>query len=135
MSTHIIKTIPIPISNLQLLIPDLNIRNWLLRGITTLADITIGPAIKTFIAIQLEYGLESKDLYTYNQIAHFLSAIPTPFFSIPIKTYLYLTNPTTSIKGISLFYKLLNQKSVLSISPSMKSWEIDLKSSYSTEQN
>lgn len=134
MSTHNTKSIPLPISSLQILVPDLNVRRWTSRGITTVEDIKISPSIKTFRAIQIDHGLESMALYTDNQIAHLLLVIPTPYVSISNKIFLYLTNPVTSIKGISLFYNFLNQKSELSKIPSMKTWELDLMSSYSIEQ-
>ena len=53
------QTIPFPITGLQLLIPDLNIKHWGDRCIQTVADIRIGPATKTFRTLQIEYGLSA----------------------------------------------------------------------------
>lgn len=96
----------------------------------TIADIQIGPAIKTFWSIQLEYGLDSKDHYPYIQIVHLLNSFTETSTAILWQMFLYFSNPNTSIKGISLFYNFLHQKTIFTKTPYMRTWEIDLKISY-----
>lgn len=47
-------SLPLPISSLDGIIPDLHIKHWLDKGIKTINDLMIGPTIKTFRAVQLE---------------------------------------------------------------------------------
>lgn len=42
------KSIPLSISSLQFLIPNLRIKHWISKGITNVMDIKVGPATKTF---------------------------------------------------------------------------------------
>lgn len=85
-------------------------------------------------ASQIEYDLQSNDMYTFIQISHLLATIPDLSTKIPWRIFLYVTNPTTSIKGISLFYNFLNQKSTFTKTPTMRTWEIEFKSSYTIAQ-
>lgn len=70
------------------------------------------------------------------QITHLLLFITNPYIKIPWRIVLtfYLTNPNTPIKGVSLFYNFINQKSIYIKAPSMKTWELDLMSSFTPKQ-
>lgn len=117
-----------------MLIRNLNVKHWEPKGITTVADIQIGPTTKTFRSLQIEYSLESKDQYTYTQISHLLSSTKETSTDKPWRMFLYFTNPITPIKCISLFYSFLHQKNVFTKTPSMRTWEIELKTSYTLDQ-
>lgn len=107
---QVIKPLPLTISSFQLIIPDLHISHWITKGIGVVEDLLVGPSIKTFGALQLEYGLDNNDHYRYLQIAHFIQNTSQISTMLPWRASLYLTNPTTNIKGMSLFYNLLNNK-------------------------
>lgn len=118
------KYIPLSISSLQLLNPNIKVGHWTSKGISTVDDIKTGPSLKTFRAAQIEHGLELKDHYAHIQVSHLLLSIPNPCVTLPWRSFLYLTNPNN----------FFNQNSIFSKTPSMKTWEIDLMSSFTSEQ-
>lgn len=126
-SSQITKSIPITTSSLPINIPNLYISHWISKGILTLADLMEGSTIKSFTTLQSEYGLADNDHYRYLQIAHFFHKSPTTSIKVPWRVYLYLTNPNTNIKGISLFYNILNNKQVFKKSNNILAWEHDFR--------
>lgn len=97
-------------------------------------DLMVGPPLKSFRSLQLEFDISSKDLYTYLQLTHILwtrrvTAISLPWF---IKQFYY--SPSAKTKGISLFYLLLNNKDVFSKSSSMVAWEKEIGIEFTSDQ-
>lgn len=131
---QVMKPMQLTTSSLSLLIPDIHITHWMNKDIKVLADLMVGPTLKTFEALQIEYGLEDNDQYRYIQIAHLLHKTPQITIDIPWRVFLYLTNPRTNIKGISLFYNLLNNKNIVTKANNIKAWEQDLGATYTEEQ-
>lgn len=128
------KTLPLTISSLALIILDLHISHWVSKGARVIEDLMVGPTLKTFRALQLEYGIEERDHYRYLQILHFLHSNPQTSTLLPWRVVLYLTNPFTNIKGISLFYNTLNNKNDFTKSTPIKAWERDIDTAYTTDQ-
>lgn len=74
----------------------------------------IGHSRKTFRSLQVEFGLEEADYFTFIRISHFLKTNPPLSFQIPRRIAIYLIKQSTNIKGISLFYNIMNGKLVFS---------------------
>ena len=129
-----VKLLPLPISSLPLIIPGLSVAHWSVKGIKTVGDLLSGPTLKSFQALQGEFGLADTDSYRYLQISHFLKKSPQTSTALPWRAMLYFTNPTTNIKGISLFYNLLNNKNIFIKTSNMDTWERDIGATFSDDQ-
>lgn len=105
--------VQLPITSLPCLFLDISITHWNSKGLKTLDDIMVGPAIKTFRTLQWEYNISPNDYLTYLQITHFLHSNQSLNISLPWKSVLFLTNPNTKNKDISLMY-MLNNMNILS---------------------
>lgn len=128
------SSFPLPLTSLVTIISDLNVKHWKDKGIINHTDLMIGPSRKTFRSLQVEFGLEGADYYTFIRISHFLKTNPPLSFQLPWKIALYLTKHFTNIKGISLFYNTISEKQMFSRSSNIVAWERDLGISYSSEQ-
>lgn len=87
------------------------------KGIRDADDLMIEPAPKTFRSLKIEYGL-TNDYYTYLHITHFMCSNPNTTLSLPWHIAQYYTNPNSKTKGISLFYKKLNNKDIFHLQTS-----------------
>lgn len=129
-------TIPLslPICSLPLINPVRHIAHWVAKGIITVANLMVRPTLKTFRAVQFEYGLEDSDQYQFLQVDHFLHASLHTSTLLPQRIALYFTKPPTNIKVIFLFYNTLNNKMIFTKSSKIKAWEQNLYTSYTSEQ-
>lgn len=93
----------------------------------------MGPSLKTFRSLQIEYDLTSRDYYTYLQITHFLCSFPMTVITLPWNINQFYSNINTRIKGVSLFYKMLNNKEVYTKTSAMLAWERELGVSYTPD--
>lgn len=114
------KPLPFTLASIAMLIPDIHISHWVSKGIITTEDLMIGPTLKTFRAVQLKYGIKDHDHYRYLQISNFLHTNPHSTTYLPWRAVLYFTNPSTKIKGISLFYNMLHNKNKFTKSRTVK---------------
>lgn len=131
---QVVKPLPLTISSLPLIVPGLSVARWLAKGIKVIDDLSIGPVLKSFSDLQVEFGLEDYDSYRYLQIVHLLRRNTQTSTLLPWRVMLYLTNPTTNIRGISLFYNLLNNKTVFVKTSNLVAWERDLGATFSDYQ-
>lgn len=124
----------LPLQSLTAVIPDLNIRRWVNKGVKDIDDLMIGPAPKTFRSLQIEVDLTSHEYYTYLQIYHFLRSNSNTTMSLPWNIVQFYSNPISKTKGISLFYKMLNNKEVFTKTSNIIAWEREIGASYTSDQ-
>lgn len=121
----------IPLSTVRHLIPDFPTSNWESKGIRFINSLLSQGTILPFTSLQERHNLATTDLYRHMQITHCIRHNPYLCASLPTQAFLYLTSSTTSRKGISTFYNLLNEKSTFSKLTPMLKWESDLNCTYS----
>lgn len=94
----------------------------------------IGPTMKRFRALQIEFDLEESEHYRYLQICHFLRTNSPLSIQLPWRITLYLTKHSTNIKGISLFSNALNDKLTFTKHSHIEAWKRQLKEHYTPDQ-
>lgn len=124
-----------PITALGLIIPDLSLAKWNIRGELALEDLLVGPTVKTFRTLQIEYDIPSSDYYKYTQISHLLEKKSNELITrLPWQIALFLTNKSTKLKGTALFYKHLQNKNSFNKTSNIVAWEKDFKRVYTDDQ-
>lgn len=91
-----------------------------------LQDLFVGPALKTFRALQLEYSIPQSEHYL---VKHSKQVTSLPW---QIPQY-YLTN-NMKTKGTSVIYKHLHNKQELIKSPHIRVWKRDFGREYLKDQ-
>lgn len=77
---------------------------------------------------------QKKPLFTCIRISHFLKANPITKTKIPAKAWEFYTTTHNNIKGISLFYNLLQNKLALRKTASIHNWETELGTTHTIAQ-
>lgn len=95
---------------------------------------TTKNSLKSFDTLQVKFDLSISALYQYNSISSFLSKHPPPSLYLPGPLWQFLSSPHTKIKGISLFYNLLQNKLSFYKTKHMLAWEEELGDSFSDVQ-
>lgn len=126
--------IQLPIISLPCLIPDVSVIRWNSKGLKALDNIMVGPTIKIFRTLQVEYNISPNDYLTFLQISHFLRSNQSLNISMSWKIVQLLTNPNTKLRGISLMYIMLNYKDNFIKSSPTWAWEHELGEAYTSEQ-
>lgn len=75
-----------------------------------LEDLFVGPALKMFRTLQLEYSIPQVAYYRYIQIFHLLNHSKNVSIYLPWKIAQYYLTKHTKTKGTSLIYKHLQKK-------------------------
>ena len=94
----------------------------------------VGPALKTFRALQIEFNISDQEVFTYLQVSHLLRSCQIGDISLPWQVTLYYTSPTAKTRGISLFYLLLNNEDVFTKNSAMLLWEKELGREFTSDQ-
>lgn len=129
-----LSPIKLPISTLQLLIPDLSLNPWPKWSSVFLDDLLQNGQVKPFHQLKKDLELPTSTYYQYLQIAHCLQhnlhlLSPNP------ECALTLFSPhSKSIRGISMFYNLLHKKMLFQRSSFFLQWEPDLAQNFSAHQ-
>lgn len=102
-------------------------RNWLEKGITTLADLYEGKKVKTFESLAFEYNLPRSNLWKYLQLQHLLINVigrETP----PQQSDLLLQ--TTKVMGMgpeaSIYYAMIFEQKIKPSYALKSIWSTDL---------
>lgn len=103
-------------------------------GVGPLQHLLQDNSLKPFSQLQSEYTIPTSEYFTYLRIQHCLKTVPLPLYNIHPKTWDYLTNPNTNLRGISYFYNSLHQKHTFTKLKPHKKWEIDLNHEFTDNQ-
>lgn len=90
-------------------------------------------SLKSFEQLQEEFQLPATERFFYLQISH-LNSINSQEILLHKQGWQYLQCTSSSIKGTSLFYNLLQNKLVFSKSAPYSKWESDLGETFTTQQ-
>lgn len=61
-----------PITALEYIIPDISLTNWCTSKALFLEDLFVGPKLKIFRTLQIEYSIPASEYYKYVQLSHLL---------------------------------------------------------------
>uniref|UniRef100_A0A8C5Q8F8 Reverse transcriptase domain-containing protein n=1 Tax=Leptobrachium leishanense TaxID=445787 RepID=A0A8C5Q8F8_9ANUR len=124
-----------PLSFLSRLSPDLNLASWTLQGVTLVQHLLTPTSIKLFPDLVQEFGISSKEIFTYLRIKHILLAHRTR--AIPGKEmtafHRLCLGKKNLRKPLSLCYRCLVSPNTECKLPYMLRWEKDLNLSFSRE--
>lgn len=126
--------VQIPLEALQKLMQFTSYSQWKDRGITHLSDLLHINKIKTFPTLQKEFHLPNSDIFLYIRTKHCIASFKKWTCKIPQTAWIFFRSPAPHQKGISLFYNLLQNKSIFTKSIPLLRWESDLGQSYTVDK-
>lgn len=128
------KKVPIPITALSFLFPDLNIQQWRNYGIRNISDLISQDRIKPFSELQSTNSLPAREFMAYARVTSILASDKAQYLAIPESIdNMWNSNPTPK-KGITEFYNLLHSKLHFKTPKQLLKWEFDLNITVSQEQ-
>lgn len=124
----------LPISAVSHIIPDINLKPWMEKGIHYIEDIIEDTSVKTFLILQKEHRLPKTEQYKYLQVTQLLKSNPNIIATLPAKITQYYTQTLNKLKCISTLYIGLQEKSLCDKTQNMIALENELVQVYSVDQ-
>lgn len=116
--------IPTPLSVLQHFIPCIDLKLWKNKGLLLLRDLYQDASLHTYETLSTRFDLPQPAQFTYLQVRSFLHKHPLPLhLEIPVSMYTFFLEPTSPLRGISLFYNIYNTQDPFSKTTTMLKWE------------
>lgn len=119
----------------EALIPQLSTKTLSPYGIYHATDLLKGNVPYNLEELKSKYKIPLKIQFTCIRIVHFLNTNPIPTFKLHSKAWEFYLSHKRRVKGISLFYNILQDKLNFSKSNCMLNWENDLCETYSPSQS
>uniref|UniRef100_A0A8C5M1Q5 Reverse transcriptase domain-containing protein n=1 Tax=Leptobrachium leishanense TaxID=445787 RepID=A0A8C5M1Q5_9ANUR len=132
-------SLAIPLSSLTYLLPHFRAPPWIRLGVTHLHHFFTPPAIMTFQSMQIKYKAPPNMFLSYSQIYSYMrkcNILDDLRATLPLLTEfeLFWLDPISTIKPISLFYRLLTTPIKPHRWSYQATWERDLSKSFTPTQ-
>ena len=112
----------------------LTVKSMTTQGIASISDLYVGDTLQSADQLMTQYHLQNNARFNCLRITHFLQPLPPPSISLPSTVWKFYSTAKTDTKGISFFYNMFQDKLVFSKTAAMTKWEVDLDTTFSTEQ-